>query len=106
MGYMIFLAKEKDIGKGCYECRFCTGEKCMADERVNVYRNGELSKCRPYCCPFRYFDSEISQITDRLDQMTKEETKGWFKGADFEHRRYIALEEERDRFVASQIKKT
>ena len=98
--WMIYLAKEKDIGKGCRDCRFRINDKCIADERVDIYqKDGELNRYRPYCCPFRYFDSEMRQCVQRFDGMTEEETKGWFEGADNVHKKFIRLEKERDRYV-------
>lgn len=99
MAWMIMLAKEQDIGRGCASCRFLLDGKCMADERVSVFRDGEIDTHRPYCCPFRYYDKEIRPITSKFDKMTVEETKGWFEGMDFDHKRYIRLEEERSRYA-------
>lgn len=106
MGWMIMLMKEKDLGRGCASCRFLnmlkTTAECTADERVCVYSKGEINEYRPYECPFRYYDSKISPITEQFHGMTKEETKGWFEGADHQARRYAELEEKRDRFVQSE----
>ena len=96
---MIMLIKEKDKGKGCLTCRFRNGEKCIADERVDIHRNGEIDKYRPYCCPFRYYESECKPICKCFDGMTEEETKGWFEGADWFARRYVRLEMERDNYT-------
>lgn len=107
MAWMILLMKEKDIGTGCDNCRFfnAESEECIADERVNVYRNGKISDNRPYSCPFRYYTDHVPPIVERFSGMTKEETKGWFLGADFEARHYARLEEERDRYVKSKVYK-
>ena len=108
MAWMIFLAREKDLGNGCKTCRFRIGEECIADKRVDIHDNDdlkdnptEINEYRPYHCPFRYFDKAITPITNRFHGMTEEETKGWFKGADREHKRYIRLEKERDKNVES-----
>lgn len=109
MSWMILLMKEKDLvgdvwGDGCRYCRFLntlkTRAECICDERVNVYRDGKLSDHRPYECPFRYY-TNVEPITDRLYGMTKEETAGFFAGAQSEHANYVALEENRDKFVQS-----
>ena len=116
MSWMILLMPEKKLvgekwGDGCRNCRFLRfrnadnppgirGE-CICDERVNVYRDGQLSDHRPYECPFRYY-TDVSPITDRFDGMTKEETKGWFEGAAAEHENYKRLEMERDEYVGSE----
>lgn len=106
MALMILLMKEKDLGRGCASCRFIdtleTTAKCIADERVCVYKNGEINTYRPYGCPFRYYDHSINQFINRFQGMTEEETKGWFKGADHQARRQWLLEKERDRFVQSE----
>lgn len=106
MSWMILLMKEKAIGKGCKDCRFLNNLKktaeCIADERVCVYRDGQINNHRPYSCPFRYYTDQVFPITKRFDMMTEEETAGWFKGADFEARHYARLEEDRNRFVASK----
>lgn len=103
MAYMIFLAKEKDIGKGCADCHFRFGSECLADKRVDVFKfegdSYEINKYRPYKCPFRYFDTECRQICKRLNGKTEEETKGWFDGADSVYKHYVRLEEERDRYI-------
>lgn len=107
MGWMIFIAKEKDIGNGCICCRFRLGNVCTADERVDIHEPGdpdEINEYRPYGCPFRHFDSAIRPIIDRFNGMTTEETAGYFKGADHEHRRYIRLEKERDRYVSANAR--
>ena len=106
MSWMILLMKEKAIGEGCKDCRFLNNLKktaeCIADERICVYSKGEINKYRPYECPFRYYDSEIKPICKRFDGMTEEETKGWFEGANFEHKRYVELEERRHSFARSE----
>lgn len=100
MKYKIFLTKDADIGRGCNKCKFCINNKCLADDRVNTHKeSGELYDHAPYTCPFRYFDSEIPQITKQLHGMTEEETKGWFRGADHEHKKYVDLEQKRDAYV-------
>lgn len=110
MGWMILLMTEKNLvgdkwGDGCRHCRFLNTLKeraeCICDERISVYRNGEISDHRPYECPFRYY-TDVSPITDRFDGMTEEETKGWFEGAAGEHEHYKRLEKERDSFVGSE----
>lgn len=107
MGYKIFLTKDADIGRGCSKCRFCINDKCLADDRVDTHKeSGELRDHTPYACPFRYFDSEIPQITKQLHGMTEEETKGWFRGANHEHKKYVQLEQRRDAFVESQLENT
>lgn len=109
MVLMILLMKEKDLGKGCASCRFLnmlkTKAECTVDERVCVYKDGEINIYRPYCCPFRYYDSKITPIVEQFHGMTKEETKGWFEGADYQARRYAELEDNRDRFVQSEAYK-
>lgn len=106
MGWMILLMKEKDLGEGCASCRFLETLKkeaeCLADERVCVYRKGEINEYRPYSCPFRYYTDQVFPIAKRFNMMTEEETAGWFKGADFQARHYARLEEERDRYVQSK----
>lgn len=107
MGWMIFLAKEKDIGTGCKHCRFRYLDRCMADENVDVYSTenpDQINEYRPYQCPFRHFDSQIDPITDRFYGMTTDETRGYFRGADYEHKRYIRLEEERAAFAESSYR--
>lgn len=103
MAWLIYLAQEKEIGKGCRDCRFLNDLKekaeCIADERVNVYDDNGISQYRPYCCPFRYYTDKVEPITKRFDGMTDEETAGWFKGADFQARRYAELEIERDNYI-------
>ena len=100
---MILLAKEKEIGTGCANCKFMQEDKCLIDERVSIKtEDGEVNQFRPYVCPFRYFESEVRQITNCMHGMTPEETKGWFEGADHEHKHFIELEMNRDRFVASE----
>lgn len=108
--WMILLMQEKKmVGEGwvdgCRNCRFLNTLKvkaeCICDERVNVYRDDEISDHRPYECPFRYY-TDVSPITDRFDGMTVEETKGWFEGAAAEHENYKRLEMERDEFVGSE----
>lgn len=110
MAWMILLMQEKRMvgdtwGDGCRHCRFLNTLKnkaeCICDERVSVYRNGKISDHRPYECPFRYY-TDIKPITNRFDDMSEEETKGWFDGAQAEHENYKRLEEERDRFVGSE----
>ena len=109
MALMILLMKEKDLGEGCASCRFLntlkTKAECTVDERVCVYKDGEIDIYLPYCCPFRYYDSKITPIVEQFHGMTKEETKGWFEGADYQARRYAELEENRDRFVQSKAYK-
>lgn len=109
MSWMILLMKEKDLvgdewGDGCRHCRFLntlkTRAECICDERVDVYCDGALADHRPYACPFRYY-SEVRPITDRLYGMTKQETAGFFAGAQHEHATYTALEENRASYVQS-----
>lgn len=102
---MIYIAKEKDIGENCGSCRFYNREtmRCIADGRIDtdIIKDENMTMYRPYECPFRYYDAQVNQIIKRFQDMTEEETKGWFEGADFTARRYVELEEERSRFVES-----
>ena len=103
MPWMIYLAKEKEIGKGCRDCRFLNDLKekaeCIADSRVDVYDGEEVDQYRPYTCPFRYYEDHVDQITKRLDGMTEEKTEAWFAGANRQAQRYVDLENDRDRYV-------
>ena len=99
MAWMIYLAKESDIGHGCRTCRFRRKDRCIADKRVDIHRDGKIDEYRPYKCPFRYWHTHYDQITDRFKLMTKEETKGWFRGADYIARHYTELEINRNRYV-------
>ena len=105
---MIMLMQEKDLGEGCASCRFLnmlkTTAECTADERVSVYRKGQINEYRPYTCPFRYYDAEIKPVCKRFDGMTEDETTGFIEGADSEHKKYISLEERRDKYTEAKYK--
>lgn len=105
---MILLMKEKDLGKGCASCRFLnmlkTTAECTVDERVCVYDKGEIDEYRPYCCPFRHYESEIKPVCKQFHGMTEDETKGFVNGADSEHKKFIKLEERRDSYTAYKYK--
>ena len=103
MGWMILLMKEDDLGRGCASCRFLNTFKktaeCTVDERVCVYRKGEIDIYRPYCCPFRHYDSEIKPVCKQFAEMTEDETTGFIEGADSEHKKFINLEKRRDEYT-------
>ena len=99
MAWMILLAKESQIGTGCKSCRFRNEDKCIVDERVEICRDGEIEHYRPYCCPFRYWSTKYDPICKCFNNMTEEETKGWFRGADWVAKHYTELEKERDSYT-------
>lgn len=107
-GWMILLIKEKDLGQGCASCRFLntlkTTAECTVDERVCVYDKGKIDQYRPYTCPFRYYSSEIKPVCKQFEGMTEDETTGFIKGADSEHKKFIVLEEHRDKYTEAKYK--
>ena len=85
---------------------YLANERRYPETTINSYDNDLSNKYVTFLkkhpeIEVRHFDSEIVPITDRFHGMTKEETKGYFKGADHEHKRYIRLEEIRNSSVDS-----